>query len=300
MKDDGTTAGGCWIYTGVYADEVNQAKRRKHTVRSRTGSARVGLGVAGRPPHSLQPRLCRPRRQAVERAQGLVWWDADAGRSGPATTYPTSSRPRRRPTAAPDGATGHATPSTVDEPFIMQADGKGWLFTPTGVVDGPLPTHYEPHESPVRNPLYPTSRPTLAVRGLPARGQPAATRRRRAPGSEVFPYVFTTYRLTEHHTAGGMSRWLPLPVGAAAGVLLRGQRPSTPGSAAWTHLGWATIVTARAAIEARVSWSPTGWCRCASPAGRTLHQVGLPYHWGVGGTGCADQRATPPTTCSAS
>ena len=29
MKADGSTAGGCWIYTGVYNDGVNQAARRK-------------------------------------------------------------------------------------------------------------------------------------------------------------------------------------------------------------------------------------------------------------------------------
>src|SRR5262249_52400561 len=40
-------------------------------------------------------------------------------------------------------------------PFIMKADGKGWLFAPNGLVDGPLPTHYEPSESPVRNVVYP-------------------------------------------------------------------------------------------------------------------------------------------------
>lgn len=42
-----------------------------------------------------------------------------------------------------------------DDAFVMQADGKAWLFAPKGVVDGPLPTHYEPQESPVANALYP-------------------------------------------------------------------------------------------------------------------------------------------------
>ena len=36
----------------------------------------------------------------------------------------------------------------------MQADGKAWLFAPAGLVDGPLPVHYEPQESPFRNLLY--------------------------------------------------------------------------------------------------------------------------------------------------
>ena len=62
MKDDGSTLGGCWIYTGVYADGVNQAARRKPAHRAVLGGARVGLGVAGEPAHPLQPRLRRPGR----------------------------------------------------------------------------------------------------------------------------------------------------------------------------------------------------------------------------------------------
>ena len=53
--------------------------------------------------------------------------------------------------AGRQGATRTASASTRrsgTDPFIMKADGKGWLFAPTGLVDGPLPTHYEPVESP--------------------------------------------------------------------------------------------------------------------------------------------------------
>src|SRR5256886_8191529 len=89
----------------------------------------------------------------------------------------------------------------------MQADGQGWLFPPSGLKDGPLPTHYEPHESPFRNPLY-------SQQANPARQTFARPLNRYHPtgeevGADTFPYVVTTYRLTEHHTAGGMSRTLP-------------------------------------------------------------------------------------------
>jgi formate dehydrogenase major subunit len=46
-------------------------------------------------------------------------------------------------------------------------------------------------------------------------------------------------------------------------------------------LGWATIVTARAAIEARVL--VTDRVVPLRVDGNVIHQVGLPYHWGVGG-----------------
>ncbi len=90
-----------------------------------------------------------------------------------------------------------------DKPFILHPDGVGWLFVTSGLKDGPLPTHYEPLESPFGNPLYPEHI-----------YNPAADRKERPdnpyalPGDERFPYVLSTYRLTEHHTAGGMSRQL--------------------------------------------------------------------------------------------
>src|SRR5437660_11685522 len=89
------------------------------------------------------------------------------------------------------------------KPFILHPDGVGWLFVTSGLKDGPLPTHYEPLESPVNNALYPD---------WP--NDPAVDRKQRPDneyaflGDERFPYVLSTYRLTEHHTAGGMSRTL--------------------------------------------------------------------------------------------
>ncbi len=105
----------------------------------------------------------------------------------------------------------------------MQADGKGWLFAPSGLLDGPFPTHYEPEESVVENPLYPQQ-------CNPARME---WHRRDNPyhaawGDPRFPYVLTTYRLTEHHTAGGMSRWLSWLSRAAARDVLRGVAASWP------------------------------------------------------------------------
>src|SRR5438034_3290808 len=87
----------------------------------------------------------------------------------------------------------------------MRADGRGWLFVPAGLVDGPLPTHYEPHESPIQNPLY--KQQTSPVHKVWAPGKPY--NKLAAVGDPKFPYVISTYRLTEHYLAGAMSRWLP-------------------------------------------------------------------------------------------
>src|SRR5438552_6038131 len=88
------------------------------------------------------------------------------------------------------------------KPFILHPDGVGWLFVPSGLKDGPLPAHYEPLESPVKNPLYGAVQHNPPAQKKERPDNPYAL----SPGDERFPYILTTYRLTEHHTAGGMSR----------------------------------------------------------------------------------------------
>jgi formate dehydrogenase major subunit len=159
----------------------------------------------------------------------------------------------------------------------MMADGKGWLFSPSGLVDGPLPAHYEPAESPVVNPLYgQQANPTREVfKRKENPMQPSGDE----PGADVFPYVFTTYRLTEHHTAGGMSRWLPY-LSELQPEFFCEVSPAHARERGLENHGWATIITARAAIEARVL--VTERVVPLRVGGKVVHQVGLPYHWGVG------------------
>ena len=92
-----------------------------------------------------------------------------------------------------------------------------------------------------------------------------------------FPFVFTTYRLTEHHTAGGMSRGVPY-LAELQPELFCEVSPELAEERALEHGGWATIVTARSAVEARVL--VTDRVRPVRVENRTIHQVGLPYHWG--------------------
>src|SRR5690606_1786737 len=131
-----------------------------------------------------------------------------------------------------------------DDAFIMQADGKGWLYVPNGLIDGPLPTHYEPAESPIRNPLYrQQSNPTR--KSYPRPDNPVQ------PVTEVFPYVFTASRLTEHHTAGGMSRHLEYLSELQPAMFVE-VSPALAAERGLSHLDWAHVVTSRAVVEARV------------------------------------------------
>jgi formate dehydrogenase major subunit len=160
----------------------------------------------------------------------------------------------------------------------MQADGVGWLYAPTGLLDGPLPSHYEPSESPVSNAMY--SQQANPTRQAFSRTDNYSNPSGDEPGAEVFPYVFTTYRLTEHHTAGGMSRWQPY-LSELQPEFFCEVSPEMARERGLENNGWATIITARTAIEARVL--VTERVVPLRVGGRVIHQVGLPYHWGVGG-----------------
>ncbi len=173
---------------------------------SSRGLHRTGVGHGRRIAGCLYNRASAdPDGKPWSEAKALVWWDAEkktwTGHDIP--DFPVDTAPDYRPEAGTGGPKGLAG----DDPFVMQGDGKGWLYAPTGLLDGPLPSHYEPHESPVSNPLYrQQANPTRQVfRRSDNLSNPSGN----ADGAQYFPYVFTTYRLTEHHTAGGMSRWLP-------------------------------------------------------------------------------------------
>jgi formate dehydrogenase major subunit len=283
LKPDGSTTCGCWIYCGVYADGVNQAARRKPGKEQDWIAAEWGWAWPANRRVLYNRASADPDGKPWSERKALIWWDADAGKwTGPdVPDFTPDKPPDYRPSAEAKGAEAIAG----DEPFIMQADGRAWLFAPAGLVDGPLPAHYEPQDSPFPNLLYGQQRnPVRQVREFrhPAnRMQPSGE----AEKAQIFPYVTTTYRLTEHHTAGGMSRWLPYLAELQPEFFCE-VSPALAAERGLTHLGWATIITARNAVEARVL--VTDRMKPLTVQGRTLHQVGLPYHWGNAGYSTGD------------
>ena len=275
LKADGSTACGCWIYSGVYGNDTNQAARR--TPQGGDGVTQSEWGWAW----PADRRILYNRASAdpdgkpwSERKRYMEWSEEEQRWVGPdVPDFPVD----RAPHSTPDPSLGGPAALAGDDPFIMQADGKGWLFAPNGLVDGPLPTHYEPAESPVHNALY--TQQQSPARVLYARADNLDAPSAGHPGVEVYPYVFTTYRLTEHHTAGGMSRWLPY-LSELQPEMFCEVSPELAAERGLVNEGWATIVSPRAVIEARVL--VTERMSALKINGRTVHQVGLPYHWGVG------------------
>ena len=276
LKDDGSTVCGCWIYSGCYAGGVNQTARRKPGSQQSWVAPEWGWAWPANRRILYNRASADPDGKPWSERKAYVWWDAEAGKwtGHDVPDFPATRPPSYRPA---DGATGVDAISGIDA-FIMQNDGKAWLYAPAGLADGPLPTHYEPQESPFPNPLYGQQRNPIReiIRHKENPLQPSGTE----PGSSVFPYVATTYRLTEHHTAGGMSRTLPY-LSELQPEFFCEVSPELAAERGLEHLGWATIITARTAIEARVL--VTSRMRTLTIGGRHLHQVGLPYHWGPNG-----------------
>ncbi|HMA34219.1 MAG TPA: formate dehydrogenase subunit alpha, partial [Chloroflexia bacterium] len=198
-----------------------------------------------------------------------IWWDATqrqwTGYDVP--DFPVAKAPDTPPDPQGTGIDAHSGA----DPFIMMADGKGWLYVPSGLKDGPLPTHYEPEEAPVSNGLY--GQQTNPVGKVWRRGR----QRLIALGDARFPFVITTYRLTEHHTAGGMSRWLPW----LAELQPQGFVEISPALAqekAIANGDWVVVSTPRGAAEARAL--VTDRLQPLKIRRRLVHQVGMPWHFG--------------------
>jgi formate dehydrogenase major subunit len=270
LKADGSTASGGWIYSGVIGpDKINKAFSRNST-----DYLGHGWGFAWPADRRIiyNRASAKPTGEPWSERKKLVWWDQGQHKwSGiDIPDFVPDKAPEFRPTGNESGLAG----IPGDAPFILHEDGLGWLHVPEGLQDGPMPTHYEPLESPVHNALY--SRDTNPVVNWFTRQE----NRFAPPGDTRFPFVLTTYRLTEHHTAGGMSRFLS-HLAELQPELFAEMSPELAIELKIDNGDFISIVSLRGAIEARALVSRR--MRPMHLNGKTVHQIAMPFHFGSAG-----------------
>jgi formate dehydrogenase major subunit len=255
LLDDGRTSSGNWLFSGSYTEAGNMAARRKKTdptglglypewswtwpVNRRIIYNRASVDLDGNPRN--------PNR-------ALLKWDAEGKKW--VGDVPDAGTP-------PMGTSGYY-------PFIMKPDGVGSIFGP-GLADGPFPEHYEPLECPIEKNLISGQRINPTVKIFQEGPDKFASCDPR------FPFVCSTYRVTEHWQTGVLTRWLPWLIEAEPQMFVE------------MSLELAKLKGIKNGERVMVS-SPRGQVEAVAivtsrlkpfpVAGQTIHQIGLPYHYG--------------------
>ncbi len=290
LKADGTTACGNWIYSGYF-----QGTGAGNRAAARDAKDPAGIGAypgwafswpANR--RILYNRASAdPAGQPWDPARKVVWWDP-AGGAAKTGSWVGNDVPDFPATKAP-AVTAKADGKALDahsgaDPFIMKADGRGWLFVPSGLVDGPLPEHYEPFESPTDNVVnHVAFNPATKIYKGPADLKGARG---------DFPVVATTFRLTEHYQGGSETRNRPWLIELQPEMFVE-LNPAFAAEKGIRDGDMVTVESARGAVTVRALL--TERVQPLTVNGAKTDVVALPWHWGFSGlaTGHSANVLTP-------
>ena len=276
LMDDGSTACGNWLYTGIYpADGKNLALRREKAAPGDYMNHNWGFAWPANRRILYNRASADPSGKPWSEKKKLIWWDPNADGATPDKKgkWVGLDVPDFGAFMAPDAPKAKEGPlkgiGGVDA-FIMRADGKGGLFA--SVLDGPFPEHYEPFESPTVNLLSKVQNNPVAkvfdIGDLNKLGTP-----------DKYPYILTTYRLTEHHAAG-MSRHVPWLSELFAGHFAE-VNPEMAKSLGVQNGDMITVETPRGKIKVRAM--VTERIQPFIINGKKVYQIGIPWHWGYQG-----------------
>ncbi|WFC67961.1 formate dehydrogenase-N subunit alpha [Achromobacter denitrificans] len=259
LRDDGSTISGCWIFAGAWGPGGNLMARRDNSDPTGIGQTLNWAWAWPANRRILYNRAsCDPSGKPFNPRRSLISWNGKF--------WTGADIPDFKGDENPDGGMG---------PFIMNPEGVARFFARAGMAEGPFPEHYEPFETPLGyNPLYPkakgvTSNPAARVfkDDLAAMGT-----------VDKFPYVATTYRLTEH-----FHYWTKH---VRINSILQPEQFVEIGEALAKELGIANgtkvkVSSNRGYIKAVAL--VTKRLRALTVEGKTVHHVGIPIHWGFVG-----------------
>jgi len=275
LQDDGTTSCGCWLYSGSYTQKdgkiINMMERR-----GKDDPTGLGLYSGWAWAWPVNRRIIYNRASVDQ--QGNPW---DPQRAvikwNPTKINPATDKPGVWEGDVPDGP----APPLADEkggklPFIMRADGVGAIFGP-GMADGPFPEHYEPLECPLQeNPMSKKHRINPTVKLFFGKEGDLA--------EDVFyscdtryPFVCTTYRVTEHWQTGVMTRHVPWLLEAQPQMFVEISNELAK-EKGFKNGEKVTVSSARGSLWAIAI--VTDRFKPFKVMDTTIHQVGIPWHFG--------------------
>jgi formate dehydrogenase major subunit len=272
LKDDGTTSSGNWLYCNSYGydstgKELNKLQRRDNIDNH---PSKIG--------QYANWSWCWPMNRRIIYNRAAVDlngnpWDSEH----PVVTFnPVTSAWVGDVIDGSGNAINLAAAAAKNLPFIMNAEGVGRLWG-YGLADGPLPEEYEPWESPlVKNPMSGTMNNPPAYVGTynNPRGTP-----------DKFPIVGTTYRCTEHWQTGIMTRNLPWLVEMMPEMYVE-LSEELAAEKGITNGDKVVITSSRGEVNAVAN--VTKRFQPLTVGGKTIHEIGVPWHWGYSGMSKGD------------
>ncbi len=276
LKDDGSTACGCWIYSGFYPGAGK--KDNKAAARGKKDPSGLGLYPGWAFAWPVNRRIiynrCSvdPHGQPWNKARTLVAWDG-ANKKWLRNDVPDFKwiDPATKVEVAPE--------ESAKAPYIMLPEGKSRLFVPKGACkDGPFPEHYEALESPVVN-LVGAQQSNPAIKLWKSELDKVA-----AVGDPRFPIIATTFRLTEHWQAGVLTRNLTWLAELMPEMFV--EISPTLAKAKGIKAGdWVKVVSIRGEVMARANVTRRVAPLTIGKPGKqiTVEMVGLPWHYGFAG-----------------
>lgn len=256
LRDDGTTAGGCWIFSGCWTEAGNMMARRDN---SDPGDAGMFLKWSFSWPANrriLYNRAsCDVDGKPWDPSRKLIEWDGAKW-----TGYDV---PDIAPTAKPRDV----------GPFIMNPEGTSRLWVRKMMRDGPFPVHYEPFESPVANVIAPKIRGNPVARVFPDDWKTFAD-----IGDPAFPYAGTSYRLTEHFHYWTKNNHVNSVLQPEQFVEISEELAKDKGIELG---GWVRVWSKRGELYAKAV--VTKRIKPMTVDGKIVHIVGVPIHWGFVG-----------------
>ena len=252
MRDDGSTSGANWLYTGTYTSKGNQTVRRDNADPSGLGvHANFGYAWPANRRVLYNRASAGPDGKPWSEAKKYIAWDGSKWAGPDVPDYP--------PTLAPDKGAG---------PYIMNPEGVSRLWVRRTMADGPFPEHYEPFETPTANLLHPKQKSSPVARVF--RGDMEVFGEARE-----FPYVATSYRLVEHFHWWTKHAKFNAILQPESFVEISEELAKEKGI---VNGGWVRVFSKRGSVKAKAV--VTKRIPVLKIDGKTVHTVGIPIHFG--------------------